>query len=212
MAFHDEQSYPANRSGVPEFYQGFTGAAAEAHDKPGVFFLEYIDGSGNKGVLYLWADSQGQLRTGSSIPTNQDTAEGGRLPQVQKLDIDANFGNTEQDTGWDLPDKCVVLNVWVDVTTADTGETLDVGTDGSGSNDPNGFLDGISVNATGVIKGTLTNGVQTVGALLYVDESGAGVLVPEPDVTSGGESVTYTGSAATNTMRGSIYILYIDLT
>jgi hypothetical protein len=211
MAFHDEQSYPANRSGVPEFYQGFTGAACKEHDKPGMFFLEYMDASDNKGVLYLWADSNGQLKMDTSLPTNQDTA-GQLLPKIKEIAISANFDNTEQDTGWDLPDKCMVLNVWLDVTTADASQTLDVGTDGTGSNDPNGFLAAASVNATGIVKGTLASGGQTLGALLYVDESGGGVLVPEPDVSSGGESVTYTGSDTTNTMRGSIYIMYIDLT
>lgn len=33
-----------------------------------------------------------------------------------------------------------------------------------------------------------------------------------PNVTSGGELITYTGSHATaNTMRGAIYIVYIEL-
>lgn len=133
------------------------------------------------------------------------------LPKVKKLEISADFDNTEQDTGWELPAKAVVLDVVLDVTTADASQTLDVGTDGSGSNDPNGFLDGVSVNAQGVFSGSLANGAQTRGALLSVDESGAGVLVPRFDTTSGGESITYTGSDTTNTMRGAIYVIYIEL-
>ena len=133
------------------------------------------------------------------------------LMRVKRLDISADFDNTEQDTGWDLPSSAVVYDVFLNVTTNDASQTIDVGTDGSGSNDPDGFLDGASVNATGLVKGTLASGGQTRGALLRADESGAGVLVPEPDVTSGGESITYTGSDTTNTMRGSIYIVYLDL-
>lgn len=133
------------------------------------------------------------------------------VPKVKKLEISADFDNSEQDTGWTLPAKCVVLDVFLDVTTADASQTLDVGTDGSGSNDPDGFLDGVSVNDTGVVKGTLLNTGQTKGALLRADESGAGVLVPEFDVTSGGESITYTGSDTTNTMRGAIYVVYLEL-
>lgn len=161
----------------------------------------------------------------SVIGGEQDLISGGALKRqgteylgdsllpvkVKKLDITADFGNTEQDTGWDLPTKCIVLDVFVDVTTADASQTLDVGTNGSGSDDPDGFLDGVSVNDTGVVKGTLASGGQTKGALLRADENGSGILVPEADVSSGGESVTFTGSDTTNTMRGSIYVLYIEL-
>jgi hypothetical protein len=133
------------------------------------------------------------------------------LPKIKKIAIAADFGNTEQDSGFTLPAKAVVLGVFVDVTTADSGETLDVGTDGSGSNDPDGYLDGISVAAEGLKFGTLLNSGQTLGALLRVDESGAGVLVPQWDYASGGEKITYTGSSATNTMRGAIYVVYIEV-
>lgn len=140
--------------------------------------------------------------------TNNNTI----LPKIKKIDIDADFDDSEQDTGFTLPDKAVVLDVFVDVTTADPSQTLDVGTDGSGSDDPDGFLDGIDVGtATGIVKGSLASGSQTKGALLREDASGSGVLVPSIDVTSGGETVTYTGSDTTNTMRGSIYIVYFEL-
>lgn len=133
------------------------------------------------------------------------------LPKVKKLEISADFDNTEQDTGWDLPATAIVLDVFLHVTTSDASQTIDVGTDGSGSNDPNGFLAGVSVNATGLFSGSLASGAQTRGALLSVDESGGGVLVPRFDTTSGGESITYTGSDTTNTMRGSIYVVYIEV-
>jgi hypothetical protein len=171
-----------------------------------------------KGNIY--AAGYGVAASGFSVgndssSTNVIDSSGNVLPAgeqlrllTKKISISADFDNTEQDTGWDLPTGAVVYDVVLNVTTADASQTLDVGTDGSGSNDPNGFLAGASVNATGLVKGTLDSGGQTRGALLYADESGAGVLVPEPDVSSGGESVTYTGSDTTNTMRGDIYIVY----
>lgn len=162
--------------------------------------------------------ASGQLLTG--LPS-------GTLPlKVKEIAIAADFDNTEQDTGWDLPAAAVVLDAFVQVTTADTGQTLDVGTDGSGSNDPDGWLDGISVNATGIIRGvpTITTGSNEVyfasttrGVLLAsltagTDAAGdVGTYYEKYDVTSGGESVTYTGDDTTNTMRGSIFIIYAEL-
>jgi len=124
--------------------------------------------------------------------------------------ITADFDNTEQLSGVTLPAKCAVLNAWVDVTTADTSQTLDVGTDSTDSGDANGFLAAVSVNGTGIVKGTLASGGQTLGELLRVDESGAGVLVPEPSVSQGGKEISYTGSDTTNTMRGTIYVEIIE--
>jgi len=123
--------------------------------------------------------------------------------------------DSEIDTGWDLPAKCIVLDVFIDVTTAEaTGgtKTLDVGTNGSGSDDPDGFLDGVSVANFGIVRGSLASGGQTLGTLLHADEDGAGVLVPEPDTTSGGESVTYTaGSADFAELHFDLYVVYIEI-
>jgi hypothetical protein len=109
----------------------------------------------------------------------------------------------------------VVLGVWVEVTTAEaTGTTklLDVGTLSTDSGDADGFLDGVSCATAGMVKGTLLSSGQTVGALLRVDESGGGVLVPEPSVACGGKTVTYTASAANwAEFRGKICILYLDM-
>ena len=182
-----------------------------------MFCFEYeYSRRANKEVIYLWLDSNGNIQFSTTLPTDQDT--GGQIlaassgqQQVKKIDITANFDNTEQTGIWTIPNPSIIWDVFLKVTTADAGETLDVGTDGAGSNDPDGFLDGVSVNATGIVKGTLASGGQTLGALLRVDESGAGVLVPEKAIISGVAALTYTGSAVTNTMRGSIYVVYTDL-
>ena len=105
--------------------------------------------------------------------------------------------DSETETGFVLPDTAIVKNVYLNVITAETtatDKTIDVGTDGTGSNDPDGFLDGVSLESTGLVKGTLLNTGQTLGALLRVDEGGDGDLVPEPDIESGGEKVTLTAA------------------
>jgi len=137
--------------------------------------------------------------------------EGGKLrpgpSRWVEIVIEDDFDNTEQSTGFSFPSTCVCLGAYLQVTTADASQTLDVGTGGT-SNDPDGLLDGVSVNATGVVKGTLADGAATLGALLRTDESG-GDLVPEPAVDVGGDEVTFTGSDTTNTFRGSIWIEYL---
>jgi hypothetical protein len=106
----------------------------------------------------------------------------------------------------------VILGCWVNVTTAEaTGgtKTIDVGLDGTGAdNDPDGFLDGVSTAAIAMVKGTLDSGGQTLGALLHVDESGAGVLVPEGHVVTSASPLTYTLGAAATEIVGDITVVY----
>lgn len=122
---------------------------------------------------------------------------------------------TEQDTGIDLPAKAIVRGVYLDVITKeDTGgtKTIDIGTDGTGSNDPDGFIAAASVAAAGIVTGIFTAAGQTVGALLSEDEGGTGELVPVPDCSSGGESITYTlGSNDFAELVANIVIDYIEL-
>jgi len=155
-----------------------------------------------------------------------DLSAVGAIVKVKQIAISADYDNTEQDSGWDLPAKCIVLDVFIDVTTADASQTIDIGTSGTASNDADGFVDAGSVNATGQIRGaaTVTSGTNEVyfasttrGVLLSTIMAGSdastdvGTYYEFYDVSSGGESVTYTGSDSTNTARGNIYILYIEL-
>ncbi len=127
------------------------------------------------------------------------------------IELAADFDNTEQSSGYTLPTNAIVLDVFLVVDTADAGETLDVGTDSTASGDADGYLDGVSVASTGLVRPTLVSTGQTRGALLRQDEDGAGALVPGWDATMGGKEITYTGSHATaNTVRGRIVIVYID--
>jgi len=99
---------------------------------------------------------------------------------------------TAQATAIVVPAGSVIEAVYIDVATQEaTGanKTVDIGISGG---DEDGFLDGVSVAAAGTIKGTLVNTGQTLGSLLSVDESGAGVLVPEPYVCAAATTICYT--------------------
>lgn len=113
-----------------------------------------------------------------------------------------------------LPAKAIVVKAFVDVITPEaTGTTtVDVGTS-TVSNDPDGFLDGVDVSSAAIVKGTLASGGQTLGALLYADESGAGVLVPEEDVTSFGAVVSVTPGSLGNfaELVADVYVAFYEL-
>lgn len=119
----------------------------------------------------------------------------------------------EQDSGYDLPLDGIVLGAFVDVKVPEaTGatKTLDVGlASGEAGGDTDGFLDGIDVSSAGLKKGTLASAGQTLGALLRVDESGAGVLVPESHILNGtAKSVVYAfGSNDFAELQADIIIL-----
>ena len=117
---------------------------------------------------------------------------------------------TETDTGFDEPANSLWLPTpFVNVVDVDATETIDVGTDGSGSNDPDGFIDGLSVATAGVIKPTLTNGAKTLGALLQVQSGGtAGDDVPEGSAGTG-DSITITPSAGSDTFSGTVHLPYM---
>lgn len=172
--------------------------------------------------------------TAAELNTTDVSAAGAAL-KVAKYAIAANPTGAEQDTGLDLPAKAIVVQVCVSVTTAEatgTTKTLDVGTDGSGSNDPDGFLDGVSVATTGLKCGAFNSttgsnntyvgaaSTHTRGALLTerliagedVAAGGDGVAVPGWDVTSGGESITFTaGSNNFAELRGTILVFYYEV-
>lgn len=143
--------------------------------------------------------------------------QGGAARTTDRIDIVATPTGSEQDSGFDLPKKGAVRAVWVDVTTAEatgTTKTLDVGLLASESGgDANGFLVAVDVSSTGLQKGTLLNTGQTLGALLSVDEDGAGALVPEDHTLNGtARSVSFTAASGDwAEFRGTIYVEYMDL-
>lgn len=164
-----------------------------------------------------------------------DLSAVGAVNKVKVIAITAPEDDSEQDTAFDLPAKAIVQRVCVNVTTAEatgTTKTLNVGTDGSGSNDPDGFLDGVSVATTGLKCGAFASttgsnntyagaaATHTRGALLTelliagedTAAGGDGVAVAGWDTTSGGESVTWTaGSDDFAELVGSIIIFYTEV-
>ncbi len=181
------------------------------------------------GDPYNGTDGTALNVTGTELNT-LDLSAMGALVKMKTIAISSAPTGSEQDTLWDLPAKAFVIDVFIDVTTAEaTGatKTIDIGTNGSGSNDPDGFADAIDVSSTGlkVARGTVTAGsstkyfsANTRGELLSDYQAGTdadtdeGLYREKIDVTSGAESVTFTaGSADWVEFRGSIYILYIEL-
>ena len=118
----------------------------------------------------------------------------------------------ETQTELTLPTNAIVKDVYLNVITIDATETVDVGTAGT-SNDPNGFLAAASLAVAGLVKGDLADGAITRGALLY-EETGTGADVayaPTKDITAGGDPVTYTCSAGSDTAVFDIIVEYTEV-
>lgn len=93
--------------------------------------------------------------------------------------------------------------VAVDVLTIDATETVDFGTLSSASGDADGFIDGVSVATAGYIKASNANGVATLGAKLFVqDSANAGDKAPEQNTSEVGRQLSYTLSAGSDTAAG----------
>jgi hypothetical protein len=111
-----------------------------------------------------------------------------------------------------LPAKAIVLDAFIDVTTQEaTGETktIDVGIK-TGAGDA--LLNNVSCATAGIKRGTLVSTGQTVGTGMSVDESGAGILVPEFNAGYGGKTVNYTfGSNDWAEFVGNLFVLYIEI-
>ena len=141
--------------------------------------------------------------------------------------------NTETDTGFTLnlsgTNDILVEDVALNVVTVDAGETIDVGTNGTTTDDPNGLIAAALVSAAGYVElaGQITNGsnidyvgANYLGAQLATVIAGAdavatvggttrlktGILTAETDC-----NITYTGSAGSDTAAGYIYLMYTIL-
>lgn len=127
----------------------------------------------------------------------------------------------EQDTGYDLPAKAVVFNVWLDVTNSEAS-TIEVGTATADSGDPDGWLDAASIASTGLVKGapTLhgTNGVVdgVQGDLLWAITAGTnaddrGMAIYSPDIASGAKSIVWRAAADLSSFAANILIDYLEV-
>ena len=151
--------------------------------------------------------------------------------KIQQAAIAFGDGATENSTAITFPAAAIVTDAWLVVSVAEaTGatKTIDVGTT-LVSNDPDGFLDGISVAATGIVKATAT--YTTGGSEVYFASSTYGdLLAPtqvagsdavedtgtyyeeKRDTTSSADVVSWTpGSADFAELVAVLYIEYIEL-
>lgn len=152
--------------------------------------------------------------------------------KIKKLPV-TTLTNAEIDTGWDLPAKAVVYDVFVDVRTLEATaatKTIDVGLLSSESGgDTNGFLAGVSTATPAGVKtggftytdGTNQNYVSatTMGVLLYDgllggDVAGtAGTVVRTPHIAGSltARSVVYQLGSTHTELVADIYIVYAQL-
>jgi hypothetical protein len=117
---------------------------------------------------------------------------------------------TETDTNFTLPATAIVHDVYLNVITIDATETVDVGTAGT-SNDPNGYLAAASLATAGPVFGSLADGAVTRGALLYEITEATTAAARKPDITAGGDPVSYTCSAGSDTAVFDIIIDYTEV-
>ena len=113
-------------------------------------------------------------------------------------------------TNFTLPDSAIVNDVFLNVITVDATETVDVGTTGT-SNDPNGYLAAASLATAGIVRGSLADGAITLGALLFEITEATTAAARARDVTAGGDPISYTCSAGSDTAVFDIVIEYVEV-
>lgn len=157
-----------------------------------------------------------------------DLSVNGAVVKAKVIPITTAPTGAEQDTAFDLPAKASLLDVLVDVTTAEaTGatKTIDVGLKASESGgDADGFAVGLSVSSAGLKRGqaTVTAGVfsaNTRGAMLSdyavgtnADDRGLYREKPFRSDSVTAKSVVYTaGSNDWVEFRGSLILIYVEV-
>lgn len=154
--------------------------------------------------------------TASEINQLSTSANGVALKRKQiNMTADDFDDDSEVGTGWSLPEKAIVKDVFLDVKTEETTATtttLDVGTDSTDEGDADGFLAGVEVSSSGLVTGTVEDGAVTFGDLLLVDLDGTS-NVKEQDASSGGKEITVTAgnSSGFYDVDFNLYVDYIEV-
>jgi len=176
---------------------------------------------GDRAACPLLHDMDGQL-------TNLAMALNALDNRVKVKKIPFTKSTSEKDTGWDLPAKAVVIDVLIEVTTAVSGASIDVGLLSSETGgDADGFVDGLSCATEGIFQPNVT--VTAGSSEHYFSSCTKGVFLLE-DFTAGSDnagdvgtfaprwyaatentakSVSYTTS--NHDIEGYIHIVYMDL-
>jgi hypothetical protein len=145
------------------------------------------------------------------------------ISKTAVIRCDAQTSETE--TAFTLPTNAIVKDVYLNVITVDATETVDVGTTGT-SNDPNGYLSLASLATAGLVsavtvvtvgsnetfiasttKGALLANV-IVGTDLNLD---TGNYIPITDISAGGDTISYTCSAGSDTAVFDIVVEYVEV-
>lgn len=167
----------------------------------------------------------GVTATAAEIDMACDLSKQGALTRIMKIHVAAGDHTAETDTGWNLPAKSIVRDVFIDVTTGDGGKTVDVGTLSSEvGGDANGFVAAASLATPGLVRaGATLDGTgnwfvaTTRGALLCkcvaganADDRGLYAETPYLSTAATAKSISYTASAASTAVY-DIYVVYIEL-
>lgn len=111
--------------------------------------------------------------------------------------------NTEVDTGIDFDYDTLIHHVQVEVVTIDAEETLDVGLLSSGTaGDANGFVAAFGMGTAGYTLMTLASSGALMDDATNFDPDGHFV------VSANEQSLTYTGTAGTDTAAGYIHYFF----
>ena len=148
--------------------------------------------------------------SGSTTSTDQSFLNASTKFVNKTAVIRCDAQTSETQTAFTLPTNAIVNDVFLNVITVDATETVDVGTMGT-SNDPDGYLVGASLATAGIVYGSLADGSVTRGALLYEITEATTAAARMPDITAGGDPVSYTCSAGSDTAVFDIIIDYVEV-
>lgn len=125
----------------------------------------------------------------------------------------APTGSEQSSSDYVIPGNSVVIDAYVNVTTAEatgTTKTISVGTLSSESGgDADGFIAGASISSTGVKQGTLISSGVTLGALLKVLIASSTYARQPYPTGSAARTISYTAGGTDDVeFRGSITVVF----
>ena len=121
------------------------------------------------------------------------------IPKVVKVALGQAAGNAGV-LSWQNPESVGVLAaVVLDVTTAQSGQTADVGADGDGTGTSDTLLDGVSLATAGALSS-------------FADAGTNGAAFRKVDAKGGANDyVTVTASGTPSSLVGNAYIIYVPV-
>jgi len=123
----------------------------------------------------------------------------GALPKVAKVALGQAAGNAGV-LSWQNPENVGILAaVVIDITTVQSAQTVDVGTDGDGTGTSDTLLDGASLATAGAISS-------------FADAGSNGASFRKVDAKGGTtDYITATASGTPSSLVGYAYIVYVPV-